>query len=358
MKEGGMRQDDKAKSSIRKGWLLSLLGATAAMIGCVGYGYPDAGYGDGYQSSGGGYYPSDSGYGNTVRCESTDNRTKYCSADTRGGVRLSRRLSNAQCIEGRSWGYDNRRIWVSQGCRAEFITGQGGSYRPGYDTPGYGNVQTVRCESVNNSYKHCTVNTRGGVRLSKRLSGAQCIEGRSWGSDNRGIWVTQGCRAEFTVGGGGGYGPGSGNPNYGNPDYGNPGYGTPRAVRCESVNNRYQHCPMDTRGGVGFNKQLSESRCVQGSTWGYDSRGVWVTQGCRAEFSTGSDGHGPVPGVEQTIRCESQDGRMRRCDVRIQQGAQLIKQISNTRCVERQNWGWDRNGIWVNNGCRADFRVY
>ncbi len=357
------------KSSIRtggfmKGWLIPILGATAAMLGCVGYGYPGDGYGDGYRSSGGGYYPSDAGYGNTVRCESNDDRTNYCNADTRGGVRVARRLSDAQCIQGRSWGYDSRRIWVSRGCRAEFVTGSGGNYRPGsgygnpgYGNPGYGNGQPVRCESTDNRYRHCPIDTRGGVRLSRRLSDSQCIQGSSWGFDNRGIWVSQGCRGEFIVGAGDGYRSGYRRRGYGNSGLG-PVHGNSRSVRCESNDNRRQHCNMDTRGGVAFRKRLSDAECIQGRTWGYDNSGVWVSNGCRAEFSTGSGSSHASPGNGQALRCESQDGRMHRCDAPILRGAQLIRQLSDTRCVERQNWGWDRRGIWVNNGCRAEFRVY
>ena len=33
--------------------------------------------------------------------------------------------------------------------------------------------------------------------------------------------------------------------------------------------------------------QLSSSGCYQGDTWGYDNRGVWVSGGCRADFSSG-----------------------------------------------------------------------
>jgi len=34
-------------------------------------------------------------------------------------------------------------------------------------------------------------------------------------------------------------------------------------------------------------RQISGSRCEQNSTWGYDSRGIWVDRGCRAEFDFG-----------------------------------------------------------------------
>jgi len=57
---------------------------------------------------------------------------------------------------------------------------------------------------------------------------------------------------------------------------------------------------------------------------------------------------------EQTIRCESADNRQRQCQTGWRD-AQLVRQLSRTRCVEGQNWG-SRNGtIWVSNGCRAEF---
>lgn len=58
-------------------------------------------------------------------------------------------------------------------------------------------------------------------------------------------------------------------------------------VRCESDNGRERYCAFDTRGGVVLSTQLSSSGCYQGDTWGYDNRGVWVSGGCRADFSSG-----------------------------------------------------------------------
>lgn len=60
-------------------------------------------------------------YGRRFRCESNDNRTRYCSTDTRYGVRLVRQLSRNACVEGRSWGVTRNSVWVSRGCRAEFV---------------------------------------------------------------------------------------------------------------------------------------------------------------------------------------------------------------------------------------------
>ncbi|HEX8674978.1 MAG TPA: DUF3011 domain-containing protein [Longimicrobium sp.] len=59
----------------------------------------------------------------TITCESRGHDRAYCAADTRGGVRLVRQLSDARCESGRSWGTDRSGIWVSQGCRAQFAVG-------------------------------------------------------------------------------------------------------------------------------------------------------------------------------------------------------------------------------------------
>lgn len=183
------------------------MAATLLLAGCVGYGFPaDASHGgyyggDGYYGGGyhGGGYGAAPGAG-TVRCESEKNRTRHCAFDTRGGVTLARQLSRTRCQQGRNWGWDGRGVWVSQGCRAEFVAGRGGQYRgdrPGRGNQGYG--QTVRCESDRRRQRRCNVAVPRGVELVRQLSDAPCVRGRTWGSDRSGIWVDGGCRAEFRV---------------------------------------------------------------------------------------------------------------------------------------------------------------
>ncbi|HLK68292.1 MAG TPA: RICIN domain-containing protein [Bryobacteraceae bacterium] len=58
----------------------------------------------------------------------------------------------------------------------------------------------ITCSSDDGRRKVCEVDTRGGVRLSRQISGSPCRENETWGSDRRGIWVDRGCRAEFEVG--------------------------------------------------------------------------------------------------------------------------------------------------------------
>ena len=57
----------------------------------------------------------------TVRCESSGGARQDCPADTSGGVALARSYGKAACLLGKSWGYDNRGVWVSEGCDAEFL---------------------------------------------------------------------------------------------------------------------------------------------------------------------------------------------------------------------------------------------
>ncbi|NLX18524.1 MAG: DUF3011 domain-containing protein, partial [Desulfobulbus sp.] len=56
-------------------------------------------------------------------CESIDGQSRYCRADTRGGVQLVRQLSKSGCYEGQTWGYDRRGVWVTAGCRGVFELG-------------------------------------------------------------------------------------------------------------------------------------------------------------------------------------------------------------------------------------------
>ena len=48
---------------------------------------------------------------------------------------------------------------------------------------------------------------------------------------------------------------------------------------------------------------------------------------------------------------------MRICNVNVTGNVQLVRQLSSSRCVEGQSWGVNRQGIWVNHGCRAEFAV-
>lgn len=75
--------------------------------------------------------PRGDGFAGRVTCESRNNRTQRCNARTRNRVELLTRAAN--CTRGRSWGYDQRHIWVSRNCRGTFAYGYG---RNNWDRPG------------------------------------------------------------------------------------------------------------------------------------------------------------------------------------------------------------------------------
>ena len=64
-----------------------------------------------------------SGQTNLV-CESKSSQREICSANTKGGVTLVRTLGAEVCEFGRNWGYDEKGIWVSDGCSGEFAVSQ------------------------------------------------------------------------------------------------------------------------------------------------------------------------------------------------------------------------------------------
>lgn len=201
------------------------------------------------------------------------------------------------------------------------------------------------------------------------------------------------------------------------------------SVTCESVDGHERFCPADTRGGVALTTQLSKSPCRQGQTWGYDARGIWTSNGCRARFVVGAASRdadqwnsgrssnqdrqaaaaaaavaliavGAVAAKakhdedrrdrqrdqnygggtyydyrppadyrypdqyysgrnSQTVRCESEDGRQRFCPADVGRArVEMTRQLSRTECRFARNWGYDRRGVWVNDGCRGEFTVY
>lgn len=190
-----------------------------------------------------------------LRCES-DGSHRECRFRGPADVEFSRQLSRAACIEGRSWGISGNHVWVDRGCRADFLIRE----RP---EPSRG--ETLICESDDGHRRFCRADTSYGVRILRQISRADCIEGRTWGFNNNGIWVDDGCRAEFALG------------NRGR-------RGGRELVVCESDYGHRNTCSVDTRNGVRINRQLSKTDCIYGRTWGYDRYGIWVRDGCRAEF--------------------------------------------------------------------------
>ena len=60
-----------------------------------------------------------------IVCASKPGERQECPADTSQGVALARSQGEAACLLGKSWGYDDKVVWVADGCSAEFIVGHG-----------------------------------------------------------------------------------------------------------------------------------------------------------------------------------------------------------------------------------------
>jgi hypothetical protein len=129
----------------------------------------------------------------------------------------------------------------------------------------------IECSSLKDRYAYCRTHAIGDVRLERQLSKTRCREYETWGSDGdgSGIWVKDGCRGIFTVGRGG-----------------RPTEGRVKSITCTSKSYDYAHCDVSTWGRrVWVQRQISDTRCVQGDNWGVDWRGIWVDRGCNAVFA-------------------------------------------------------------------------
>jgi len=295
-----------------------------------------------------------------VLCESIDGKLSRCNADIGAGVRLARQISDSACRFGRDWGYDANGIWVTNGCRAEFGVRSASAVRivTASTAPP---EPVITCQSINNDRSHCDADTSLGITLWRQISENPCVLNRTWGIDDDGIWVKDGCRGQFT----------SANlPVMISSSPSSPPptkvivrneTAAPGTIVCESLNNDYHHCETNTRMGVTLMRQISDNACVRDRTWGVDKNGIWVKGGCRAEFTLGTSESSvilpPAEPAGPVIVCESIDGRRNHCATDTSLGVNLLRQISDSHCTLNQTWGVDANGIWVDDGCRAEFTL-
>jgi len=310
-----------------------------------------------------------------LTCSSNDGGWQQCSTPFTNisNVELRRQISGSPCVQGQTWGFDARGVWVDRGCRAEFrVYGEGDREhredrddrdrdrdrddrddhvgrvdrdrrddRGGGPAGRGGQSVVINCKSDDERLRRCHVD--GGVwrvRVEAQHSGSPCTQGQTWGFDDDEVWVDRGCRADFRVWTGGG--------------------GSARSVimRCKSDDEHMHRCAVEGRiWNVQLEKQHRGSHCMRGETWGFDENSIWVDRGCRADFRVWAGGE--FRGRAAIVRCSSDDERLNRCRV---EGdiidVDLERQVSGSPCVERQTWGVEGNEIWVDRGCRADFRVW
>jgi hypothetical protein len=201
----------------------------------------------------------------------------------------------------------------------------------------------ISCESRDYHRNYCPAGgSIANVRLAEQQSQSPCIQGRTWGYDRGGIWVTQGCSGDFDV-------------RWSHEPQPMPGPG--RQLACNSQNYQQQFCASGRRiNRAWLVEQRSQAPCVQGRSWGFQETGIWVTAGCSGLFAFEGGGPPPGPPPIDRVTCESREYQQAFCPVRpMIARAWLVSQRSQSACIQGETWGFQRNGIWVNGGCSGVF---
>ena len=195
---------------------------------------------------------------------------------------------------------------------------------------------SIKCESNDGHRNYCGNYDYNQITLDRQISGSPCVEGQTWGVDSHGLWVDRGCRAYFAV----------------------RSREERSSIKCESNDGHRNYCGDYGYSRVTLDRQISGSPCVEGRTWGVDGTGLWVDRGCRAFFAISSRRGGRWDNNDQSgIKCESNDGRRNYCGHYGFDQVRMDRQISGSPCIQGQTWGVDRDGLWVDRGCRAYFTI-
>lgn len=196
-----------------------------------------------------------------IACNSERNRYNECRTNWRD-AQLVQQTSNAQCVEGRTWGFRNGLLWVDQGCAGIFAESRGSWGGGG------GAGSQVECNSERNRYRECPVGNWPSAQLIRQTSNAQCIQGRTWGYGGGVLWVDQGCAGVFE----------STRSSW------RPPAGSGQ-ITCNSQGNRYRECPASGWRDAQLVRQTSRASCIEGQTWGLRRGVLWVDKGCAGTFT-------------------------------------------------------------------------
>jgi hypothetical protein len=71
--------------------------------------------------------------------------------------------------------------------------------------------------------------------------------------------------------------------------------GQSNTFSCSSDTGKRQTCSANGNGAIQFVRQRSQSPCIPGRTYGIYRGGVWVDNGCRADFAVSNYGYNRPP---------------------------------------------------------------
>jgi predicted porin len=118
-----------------------------------------------------------------ISCVSKKGERQVCAADTAAGVALLRSTGESSCLLGKTWGYDDKGVWVFDGCGGEFAVGStqeasGASDFVGTFEP-YGQLRT-HLAGFNDTAEVQDNATRVGINLRTR-GAIKIFAGTEWG---------------------------------------------------------------------------------------------------------------------------------------------------------------------------------
>jgi hypothetical protein len=99
----------------------------------------------------------------------------------------------------------------------------------------------------------------------------------------------------------------------------------------------------DRAGRVSWGSCFVETRTGDVSLYGFG-------------WSGGGDAGGNVGNLFE-FNCSSTESKYRECQLPVDGRARLVKQKSDSPCIEGQTWGQRGDRLWVDRGCRAKFEV-
>jgi hypothetical protein len=206
---------------------------------------------------------------------------------------------------------------------------------------------TVTCESQGGNRQQCAVQSGAQVELARQLSDTPCRRNVNWGEGPAYVWVSGGCRAEFTV---------------------TAGYGVASNASATPVQLRACRVEADRRlPRYGYDEISVEPQSRKGSTaevhWWAGNTGGQCTvapDGRILGFTTGgvAGPSGDYAGVNTTrVTCESRSAEREECPIARGAQVRLVRQISQNPCRLNDTYGTGQGYLWVAKGCRAEFEV-
>jgi DUF3011 family protein len=211
---------------------------------------------------------------------------------------------------------------------------------------------TITCESKGSSRAQCAIDRGARVELTRHLSSTPCRENSNWGVGQGYIWVSGGCRAEFTVSNVS-YGQGQGQ--------GNAQANQNQLSACRSEADRrlpdyrydqIQVQPVSRQGSIArvrWHAGTKSGLCTVSA----NGRVIAFTTGGADEADEGN-----YTSTGTRVICESKSGDREEC--RIPRGARvrLARQISQSPCRFNDTYGTGDGYLWVAKGCRGEFDVF